>query len=551
MATAKQITNYFSGDIPVGLRAGTEKLYSPKGLPKLPVSVSSKLQHLDQSEMTFDPKVYEENNWCPVYEIGKTEKGGRVYLCSITDSISNIHEYILLLDVLYHADVNDIIELNIASPGGFIATATQICTAIRKCQGTVICHASGMCASAGSLIWSVGHECTVGDGALFMWHMSSHFDWGCSLSIRDEAQFQIDYVREVLLSISVKRGFITEQEVSDLCTNPNDAKWITAAEMRKRLEDHQAIMDPEHFTHNESVENEPIEPSVVNPEDYKTTEQVSEIIPVTATESFRSGNAAFASIALQDIQSRQQRFDKDIPESIVAFESLLSSPWSTKQLKIDQPKLTESISMPRPKMVFSDDQFDSLNSRYNKENCCDNFDERQKKIDDKRFRMLLSTTNNIHFTLYLTEFTDLDHPKFQNRLCKFLRTMTDQQSLCIQMGNGIYGKYPIFSYGNIIDAIQRCTGTITMHINGRAGFAESCLWLFGHKREISEFGSLYFAGMQDFMEWYPRWYGYFTWIYSQAIAIGIINETEVKGLMTSNIGLSLMPREVLTRLQQG
>lgn len=555
----KKVAMMFNGDsqndqpneIQIGLRSGNEKLYSPQGIKQIPISFSDKLKNLDQSEMTFDPKVYEENNWCPVYEIGKTEKGGRVYLCSVTDSIANIHEYILLLDVLYHAEANDIIELNIASPGGYIATATQICTAIRGCQGTVICHASGMCASAGSLIWSVGHECTVGDGALFMWHMSSHFDWGCSLSIRDEAQFQIDYVREVLLSISVKRGFITEQEVTDLCTNPNDAKWITATEMRSRLESHQENTNPDNFAGSENPDDTP--PTMEPPTTEIPVIDVDPLLDLTNTpalESFRSGNAAFASFALQETVSRQQRIGKDLPESVVAFESLLSSPWSTKEMKVDKPQLMESISMPRPRMIFTDDTLNRLNSYYEDSVQCDCNDERRKHQDEKRFRLLLSTTNNIHFTLYFTEYTDLDHPKFQNRLCKFLRTMTTQQSLSIHMGNGILGKWPVFSYGNIIDAIQRCAGSITMHVNGRAGFAESCLWLFGHKREVSEFGSLYFAGLQDFMESYPRWFGYFNWIYQQAITIGIINEEEVKKLMTSNIDLPLMQREVLTRIQQ-
>lgn len=190
---------------------------------------------MDQTTFTFDPKVYDENNWCPVYKIGKTDKGGDVWLANITDAISDISEYLPLLDTLYSASANDIIELNIASPGGYITTATQICTAIRACQGTVIGHASGMCASAGSLIWSVCHEVTIGDGANFMWHMSSHGDNGNSLRIRNEADCQINYVRDVLLSISLSRGFITESEVNKICSNPDEAVWITAPMMRDRL----------------------------------------------------------------------------------------------------------------------------------------------------------------------------------------------------------------------------------------------------------------------------------------------------------------------------
>jgi ATP-dependent protease ClpP protease subunit len=189
---------------------------------------------MEQVALTFNPKDYETNEWCPIYQIAKTSHGGIVYFAAINDSVDMIHEYVGLLDTLYEANANDIIEINISSPGGYIATATQICSAINSCKGSVITHASGICASAGSLIWSVGHEVTVGDNALFMWHMSSHFDCGNSLAIKDEAEFQVNYVRDALLSISLKRGFITEEEIARICSNPDETVWIGADEMRER-----------------------------------------------------------------------------------------------------------------------------------------------------------------------------------------------------------------------------------------------------------------------------------------------------------------------------
>lgn len=187
------------------------------------------------AKLDFDPKLYEFQDWCPVYPIGKTPSGGNVFFSSITSSIDLIHEYVVLLNTLYEATDADIIELNIDSPGGYIATATQICTAIRNCKGQVLTHASGICASAGSLIWSVGHEVSIGDTANFMWHMSSHADWGNSITIRDEADFQINYVRDILLNISLTRGFITEEEIAKICDNPDDAIWVSAKTMRERL----------------------------------------------------------------------------------------------------------------------------------------------------------------------------------------------------------------------------------------------------------------------------------------------------------------------------
>lgn len=188
-------------------------------------------------KMGFDPKLFECQEWCPVYQIGKTSNGGNVYFASINAQVDLLQEYVVLLNHLYEMGPNDIIEMNIDSPGGYITTATQICTAMRECKGRVITHASGLCASAGSLIWSCGDDVSVGDSALFMWHMSSHSDWGNSLGIRDEAEFQINYVRDALLDISLKRGFITEQEILKICENPDEAIWISAEEMRRRLAD--------------------------------------------------------------------------------------------------------------------------------------------------------------------------------------------------------------------------------------------------------------------------------------------------------------------------
>lgn len=222
-----------------GLKSGTENYRADPERRTLKYGTEIMQQRHDGQmagqTMGFDPQLYNFQDWCPVYEIGKLPSGGTIYFASIVDHVELLHEYIVLLNTLYEMTPNDLIEINIDSPGGYISAATQICTAIRECKGKVLTHASGLCASAGSLIWSVGHEVSVGDTANFMWHMSSHSDWGNSLGIRDEAQFQIDYVRDALLCISLQRGFITEEEIAKICDNPNETIWISANAMRQRL----------------------------------------------------------------------------------------------------------------------------------------------------------------------------------------------------------------------------------------------------------------------------------------------------------------------------
>lgn len=176
-----------------------------------------------------------ENKWCKLYKTGVTAQDGEYWNCIINAEIVELFEYTHLVDRLYDMGPNDVIRMNISSPGGYISTATQICSAMHTCKGKVITNATGICASAGSLIWSEGHECQIGDYALFMWHMSSHGDFGCSLSIKDEADYQIAYVKDVLLQIALQRGFVTEEEIDRICTDPGYAKWISANEMRARV----------------------------------------------------------------------------------------------------------------------------------------------------------------------------------------------------------------------------------------------------------------------------------------------------------------------------
>ena len=176
--------------IRIGAQAGTENYqfahnkreltYGNEAYRMIDAAVSS-----NDGVMQFDDKLYQFQDWCPVYEIGKTPSGGTIYFASVTSHVNLLHEYIVLLNTLYEMTENDIIEINIDSPGGYITTATQICTAMRQCRGRVMTHASGLCASAGSLIWSCGQYVSIGDNANFMWHMSSHYDFGNSIRIKD------------------------------------------------------------------------------------------------------------------------------------------------------------------------------------------------------------------------------------------------------------------------------------------------------------------------------------------------------------------------------
>ena len=173
--------------------------------------------------------------YCPISVLGKNDRDGFVYNAKLSGAIEDVVDYLDLLECLAAMKENDEIIITIDSPGGYVHTGVLICTHILMCRGHVRTHAVGLCASAGSLIWSAGHTCTVEPTALLMWHMSSHMDCGNSLAIQSEAILQVHFVRTVLLAASEKKGHITREEIERICTDPNVAIYITAEEMTKRL----------------------------------------------------------------------------------------------------------------------------------------------------------------------------------------------------------------------------------------------------------------------------------------------------------------------------
>lgn len=176
--------------------------------------------------------------YCPISLLGKSVDGGCIFNAKISGAVEDIHDYIDLLECLATMKENDTIIITIDSPGGYIHTGVVICTHIKACKGTVITRAVGLCASAGSLIWSAGDICEVESTALMMWHMSSHGDMGNSIAIRNEAIIQVNFVKNILLQASMEKGHITQEEIDRICSDPNATVYISAIEMQKRIDAH-------------------------------------------------------------------------------------------------------------------------------------------------------------------------------------------------------------------------------------------------------------------------------------------------------------------------
>lgn len=205
----------------------------------------------------------ENVKYCEVEPIGNSTNGGTEYMVLLTSSIEDIDLYIDLLELLAVATEKDVINICIDSPGGYVCTGVIISTAILDCKAKVITRACGLCASAGSLIWSAGHFCTVMPTATLMWHMSSHMDMGNSLDIKQNADLQVKYVKELLLNKSLEKGHITEEEINSICTDPNYVCWVSAPEMIQRIQNN-STNPSVNFVQSDDEEVTPIEGDTIN-----------------------------------------------------------------------------------------------------------------------------------------------------------------------------------------------------------------------------------------------------------------------------------------------
>ena len=151
--------------------------------------------------------------YCPVKIIQKPD-GGFTYYSYITGPVRDVDTYIDLIDTLLVATEKDTYYIYIDSPGGLVSSGGIIASAIHHSRAEVFTVARGICASAAALIHSSAqkdHQ-LVGDFALMMYHMSSHFDFGTSTKILEHAKNQVRYVNECLLNKALADGHFTKEE---------------------------------------------------------------------------------------------------------------------------------------------------------------------------------------------------------------------------------------------------------------------------------------------------------------------------------------------------
>lgn len=175
------------------------------------------------------------NPYCPVFVSKNPETGKLIYTAYVSGVISNLMNYVSLVDTLLLAQEGDIYYIMLDSPGGAVDAGSVIASAIWKSKARVITIARGFCASAAALIHAApkpGNN-LISDMGILMLHMSSHADRGVSTRILVNAQQQVRYVNENLLRPAIEMGYITPEELAAI---QNGAEiFISAQKFRERV----------------------------------------------------------------------------------------------------------------------------------------------------------------------------------------------------------------------------------------------------------------------------------------------------------------------------
>ena len=143
--------------------------------------------------------------------------------------------YAELLTLLRTLTPDSNVNIYIGSPGGSLHTGAMIANAIATSKARVTTIAIGIVASAAALIWSYGHNRVVRDGAVLMFHMSSHMDMGNSRAIQIQAENTVRYVKEIAIDPLVEQGILTPEEAETIIDRRRDL-WLDSVTLSVRLE---------------------------------------------------------------------------------------------------------------------------------------------------------------------------------------------------------------------------------------------------------------------------------------------------------------------------
>ena len=136
-----------------------------------------------------------------------------------------------LFYILKTASENDIINIHINSHGGSADALIQLRTYLRETDATVIAHAEGMVASAGSMLFLSCNAWNVYPNISFMCHNYSSGTSGKGSEMASQIDFEKVWSKELMHDCYA--GFLTDKEIDEMLAGKDF--WMGSKEVSERL----------------------------------------------------------------------------------------------------------------------------------------------------------------------------------------------------------------------------------------------------------------------------------------------------------------------------
>lgn len=125
---------------------------------------------------------------------------------------------------------NDVVEIEINSPGGSVIQGIEMANAIKNHRGKVVAHVTGIAASMASVIACACDEIEMEEASFLMMHDPWSYTEGNAGEMRKQADL-LDQMKDVIMSFyRGKFKALTEEQISALMS---DETWYTGPECKE------------------------------------------------------------------------------------------------------------------------------------------------------------------------------------------------------------------------------------------------------------------------------------------------------------------------------
>lgn len=154
------------------------------------------------------------------------------YKIRLTRPITEIDDFEEEIMALEEANSNDLVIIQLSSPGGSLETCDFLCRRMQECQAPIVVEIGLTCASAASAICLQADEWVINDSSTVMIHACSYSPgWGKEVDVFSAATYT-NRVNKDWLERTYK-GFLTDSELQSVLDGKD--LYFYANDLRERL----------------------------------------------------------------------------------------------------------------------------------------------------------------------------------------------------------------------------------------------------------------------------------------------------------------------------